>query len=80
MPDYEFHSMLSFCHAYACGDHFGPQIIARKVLDAGLYWPSLLHDAYLFCKACEQCQRIGNTSHGNEMPPQPILFCEIFDV
>ena len=37
VPDYEFHSMLSFCHSYACGGHFGPQRTARKVFDAGLY-------------------------------------------
>ena len=80
MLDNKFHSVLSFGHTYACGGHFGPQRTTRKVLDAGLYWPSLFHDAYLFCKACEQYQRVGNISRRNEMPQQLVLFCEIFDV
>ena len=55
MLDHEFHFVLSFSYSYACGGHSGPQRIVRKVLNAGLYWPSLFHNAYLFCKACEQC-------------------------
>ncbi|XP_061344672.1 uncharacterized protein LOC133290587 [Gastrolobium bilobum] len=47
-PDIEFQSVLQFCDASACGGHFGPQRTARKVLDSGLSWPSLSHDAYLF--------------------------------
>ena len=80
VSDHEFHSILSFCHTFACGGHFGSQRTARKVLDSGLYWPTLFHDAYLFCKSCEQCQRTGTISHRNEMPQQPMLSCEIFDV
>ena len=80
VSDHEFHSILSFCHTFACGGHFGSQRTARKVLDSGLYWPTLFHDAYMFCKSCEQCQRTGTISHRNEMPQQPMLSCEIFDV
>lgn len=39
VPDYEFSSVLRFCHTLACGGHFGPQRTSRKVLDSGLYWP-----------------------------------------
>ena len=78
--DDEFNSILSFCHSFACGGHFGPKRTARKVLDSGFYWPSLFHDAYIYCKNCEQCQRVGNISRKNEMPQQPLLFCEVFDV
>ena len=80
VSDHEFHSILSFCHTFACGGHFGSQRTARKVLNSRLYWPTLFHDAYLFCKSCEQCQRTGTISHRNEMPQQPMLSCEIFDV
>ena len=78
--DAEFNSILSFCHSFACGGHFGPKRTARKVLDSGFYWPTLFHDAYIYCKNCEQCQRVGNISRRNEMPQQPLLFCEVFDV
>ncbi|XP_061353726.1 uncharacterized protein LOC133298451 [Gastrolobium bilobum] len=57
VPDNETLSVLNFCHASACGGHFGPQRTARKVLDSGLFWPSLFHDAYEFCKSCTNCQR-----------------------
>ena len=76
----EMPSILQFCHTLACGGHFGPQRTARKILDAGFYWPTLFRDAYTYCKNCEQCQKTGSISRRNEMPQQPLLFCEIFDV
>ena len=80
VPNSEIQSVLTFCHAYACGGHFGPKRTARKVLDSGFYWPTLFHDAYIICKNCEQCQRTGNLSRRNEMKQTPIFVCEIFDV
>ena len=80
VPQEEFESILRFCHTYASGGHFGPQRTTRKVSDSGFYWPTLFRDAYNFCKSCEQCQRTGNISWRNEMPQQPIQFCEVFDV
>nr|XP_027100445.1 uncharacterized protein LOC113719440 [Coffea arabica] len=76
----EFHSILTFCHSFACGGHFGPKRMARKVLESGFYWPTLFKDAYLFCKSCDKCQRVGNISRRDQMSQTPILFVEIFDV
>ena len=53
----EFHSILTFCHSYACGGHFGSKRTTIKVLDSGFYWPTIFKDAYLFCKSCDRCQR-----------------------
>ncbi|KAL0401769.1 UNVERIFIED_CONTAM: Enzymatic polyprotein [Sesamum latifolium] len=80
VPNDENNSVLSFCHNFACGGHFGPKRTARKVLDCGLYWNILFNDAYEFCKKCNKCQRTGTLSHRNEMPQTPILIVEIFDV
>ncbi|XP_057802485.1 uncharacterized protein LOC131017780 isoform X2 [Salvia miltiorrhiza] len=80
IPDEEVHSILNFCHAHACGGHFGPKRTARKILDCGFYWESIFKDSYNFCKNCDKCQRTGNISSRNEMPQVPILVCEIFDV
>ncbi|XP_027351232.1 uncharacterized protein LOC113862341 [Abrus precatorius] len=44
--DEEIPSILRFCHALAVGGHQGPQRTARKVLDAGLYWPSNFKDSW----------------------------------
>ena len=80
VPDDEIHSILTYCHSYACDGHFGPKRTARKILDSGFYWETLFKDAYQFCKSSEKCQRMGSLSRRNEMPQTPILYCEIFDV
>ena len=47
--DSEFNSILTFCHTYACGGHFGTQRTALKVLECGFYWPTIFKDAIVFC-------------------------------
>ncbi|CAM8951139.1 unnamed protein product [Rhodiola kirilowii] len=37
VPNNEIASVLSFCHEQACGGHFGPRRMARKILDSGFY-------------------------------------------
>ncbi|KAM1160977.1 hypothetical protein ACFX2H_000138 [Malus domestica] len=78
--DSEFRSILSFCHTYACGGHFGTQRTALKVLQCGFYWPSIFKDARTFCLTCDKCQRTGNISARDQMPQVSILNVEIFDV
>ncbi|XP_021734962.1 uncharacterized protein LOC110701656 [Chenopodium quinoa] len=51
-----------------------------KVLQCGLWWPNLFNNVWEFVKSCDQCQRTGNISKRNEIPQQPILELEIFDV
>ncbi|CAN6540810.1 unnamed protein product [Malus baccata var. baccata] len=80
VPATEQESILKFCHSYACGGHFGPSKTAAKVLQSGLFWPTLFKDAYLFCSTCDRCQRLGNISKRNEMPQQSLLVVELFDV
>ncbi|XP_071912445.1 uncharacterized protein [Coffea arabica] len=79
VSEMEFQSILAFCHTFACGGHFGPRRTAHKVLESGFYWPSLFKDAYVFCKTCDKCQRIGNLSRRDQLPQVPMLFIEIFD-
>ncbi|KAM2145428.1 hypothetical protein ACFX1R_048976 [Malus domestica] len=76
----ECHSILSFCHTYACGGHFGTQRTALKVLQCGFYWPSIFKDAKTFCLTCDKCQRMGGISARDQMPQVSILNVEIFDV
>ncbi|RDY08534.1 Retrovirus-related Pol polyprotein from transposon 17.6, partial [Mucuna pruriens] len=69
--DFKISSVFHFCHAAARGNHHGSTRTTQKLLDY----------AYQFISACEQCQRKGMAmSHRHEMPQQPILFCEVFDV
>ncbi|XP_057808487.1 uncharacterized protein LOC131022964 [Salvia miltiorrhiza] len=80
IPDEEIQDVLAFCHEAHCGGHFGGRKTAFKVLQCGLYWPSLFKDAHNFCLACDKCQRVGNIGRRNEMPLNNNLVVEVFDV
>ncbi|RDX80254.1 Retrovirus-related Pol polyprotein from transposon 17.6, partial [Mucuna pruriens] len=81
IPEAEINSVLQFCHSAPRGGHYGSTRTARKVLDCGLYWPTIFRDAHEFISTCEKCQKAGVAmSRRHEMPQQPIQFCEIFDV
>ena len=69
-------SILHYCHVREVEGHFS----ATKVLRSGFYCPTLFKDAYAHVKTCDACQRMGNISRRNEMPLNPILEVELFDV
>ncbi|CAN6723803.1 unnamed protein product [Malus baccata var. baccata] len=60
--------------------HFGQKRTAEKIMQSGLFWPTIFKNAHNWCKACDRCQRVGNQSKRNEMPQQSILIVELFDV
>ncbi|CAM8982417.1 unnamed protein product [Rhodiola kirilowii] len=80
IPDNEIASVISFCHEFACGGHFGPRRTARKILDSGFFLPIIFRDAYEKCQKCDRCQRVGNVSARNEMPQVPIMVNDVFDI
>jgi ribonuclease HI len=57
-------------HEGVCGNHSGARSLAHKLTRAGYYWPSLLHDATQFVKACDKCQRFANVPR---VPPEEFL-------
>ncbi|GKC92172.1 reverse transcriptase domain-containing protein [Tanacetum coccineum] len=69
--------ILKACHEGPTGGH---HITARKVFDAGFFWPIIYKDAYELIKSCDACQRQGKISPRDEMPQNAIQVCEIFDV
>ncbi|KAI3714739.1 hypothetical protein L6452_21698 [Arctium lappa] len=80
IPKEEVAYVLHHCHTGPCGGHFGGDRTAAKILQSGLYWPTLNNDAHNFAKSCNECQRSGNISQRNEMPLNGILEVELFDV
>ncbi|RVW31118.1 Transposon Tf2-11 polyprotein [Vitis vinifera] len=80
VPEDEQHGILSHCHENACGGHFASQKTAMKVLQSGFTWPSLFKDAHIMCRSCDRCQRLGKLTKRNQMPMNPILIVELFDV
>ncbi|GJU44387.1 reverse transcriptase domain-containing protein [Tanacetum coccineum] len=72
--------ILKACHEGPTGGHHSANITARKVFDAGFFWPTIYKDAYELIKSCDACQRQGKISHRDEMPQNAIQVCEIFNV
>nr|GEZ58869.1 reverse transcriptase domain-containing protein [Tanacetum cinerariifolium] len=60
--------------------HHGANLIAKKVFDAGFFWPTIYRDAHAMIKSCNTCQRQGKISQRDEIPQNAIQVCEIFDV
>ncbi|KAK6161220.1 hypothetical protein DH2020_004601 [Rehmannia glutinosa] len=60
--------------------HFGPTRTATKVLQSGLYWPTLSNVCYLYVQQCDRCQRMGNISRRHEKPMTNVMEVELFDV
>ncbi|RDX87586.1 Tf2-6, partial [Mucuna pruriens] len=79
--DSKIKPVLYLFHSASGGGHYGSTRTAQKVLDYEFYWPTIFRDAYQFVSISEQCQRVGIAiSRRHEMPQQPILFCEVFDI
>ena len=79
--DHKIDSVLQFCHSSTPGGHLGTQRTTCKVLDCEFYCPTISKDAWRICSTCKQCQRAGGAiSWRQQMPQQPMLFCEVFDV
>nr|GEY93311.1 reverse transcriptase domain-containing protein [Tanacetum cinerariifolium] len=62
------------------GGHHGANFTAKKVFDAGFFWPTIYQDAHDLVTRCDACQRQGKILQRNEMPQNAIQVCEIFDV
>nr|GFC90464.1 reverse transcriptase domain-containing protein [Tanacetum cinerariifolium] len=72
--------ILEACHNGPMGGHLGANLTAKKIFDAGFFWPTIYKDAHEFVKNCDWCQRQGKISQRDEMPQNSIQTCEIFDV
>ncbi|GJU55088.1 reverse transcriptase domain-containing protein [Tanacetum coccineum] len=72
--------ILKACHEGPTGGHHSANITARKVFDAGFFWPTIYKDAHELVKNYDSCQRQGKISQRDEMPQNSIQVCEIFDV
>ncbi|WKA10589.1 hypothetical protein VitviT2T_028154 [Vitis vinifera] len=80
VPEEEQQGILNHCHENACGGHFASQKTVVKVLQSGFCWPSLFKDAHTMCRSCDRFQRLGKLTRRNQMPMNPILIVDLFDV
>ncbi|GJW99523.1 reverse transcriptase domain-containing protein [Tanacetum coccineum] len=49
--------ILKACHEGPTGGHHSANLTARKVFDAGFFWPTIYRDAHSMIKSCNTCQR-----------------------
>ncbi|GJU29084.1 reverse transcriptase domain-containing protein [Tanacetum coccineum] len=64
--------ILEACHNGPTGGHHGANLTAKKVFDAGFFWPTIYKDAHELVKNCDSCQRQGKISQRDEMPQNSI--------
>nr|GEX35840.1 putative reverse transcriptase domain-containing protein [Tanacetum cinerariifolium] len=76
----EAFDILEACHNEPTGGHHGANLTAKKIFDAGFFWPTIYKDAHEFVKNCDSCQRQEKISQQDEMPQNSIQTCEIFDI
>ncbi|GKD28821.1 reverse transcriptase domain-containing protein, partial [Tanacetum coccineum] len=72
----ETRTILDQCHHGPIGGHYGPNTTAKKVLDSGFYWPTIIKEAHTQVRLCEACQKTGNISKHDEIPVNSIQIME----
>nr|GEY49509.1 reverse transcriptase domain-containing protein [Tanacetum cinerariifolium] len=53
----EAFNILKACHEGPTEGHHGAKFTAKKVFDAGFFWPTIYKDAHDLVKSCDSCQR-----------------------
>lgn len=75
----EIPSVLKEAHDGLAGEHMGPNATARKVLLAGLWWPTLHTDAREWLVGCDNYQCAGKPLKRDFMPLFPSQPQELFE-
>nr|GEX65142.1 reverse transcriptase domain-containing protein [Tanacetum cinerariifolium] len=71
--------ILKACHEGPIRGHHGANLTAKKVFDAGFFWPTIYRDAHDMIKFYDTCQRQGKFLPKDEIPQNAIQVSEIFD-
>ena len=50
---------MSEAHAGVAGGHYAGKVTVRKILQVGLWWPTIHMDTKSLCRHCDICQRTG---------------------
>ncbi|XP_072071969.1 uncharacterized protein [Arachis hypogaea] len=70
VPTSKIEEVLEEVHNGICGNHLGVRSLARKVIRAGFFWPTLQKDATDFIKKCQPCQMHTNF---HVAPPKELI-------
>nr|GEU33259.1 hypothetical protein [Tanacetum cinerariifolium] len=76
----ETRTILDQCNHGPTGGHYGSNTTAKKFLDSGFYWLTIIKEANTQVRICEACQNTGNISKHYEIPLKNVQVCEIFHI
>lgn len=57
VPEEEKRDILKACHDSEYEEHFSGDRTTKKVLQSGLYWPTMFKDARCIVREYDRCQR-----------------------
>ena len=70
VPTSATREVLKEIYSGMCGNHLGARALAKKVLRAGFYWPTLQREVIEFVKTCPPCQKHANF---HIAPPEELI-------
>ncbi|MCO5595168.1 hypothetical protein L7F22_049207 [Adiantum nelumboides] len=74
----EYIPILEQAHSGQAGGHFSAEKMAKAILIAGIWWPTLFMDAEEFVKICDDCQRTKTLRGQDNMPLRPMMGARAF--
>ncbi|MCO5588022.1 hypothetical protein L7F22_041976 [Adiantum nelumboides] len=74
----EYISILQQAHSGQAGGYFSVEKMAKSILYAGIWWPTLFMDAEEFVKRCDDCQRTKTPRGRDDMPLRPMMGARAF--
>lgn len=76
----EIESIINHFDFSSYGGHASTSKTCAKILQAGIYWPTIWCDVHYMVVNCNRCQHTGNISKHDEIPLNNILEVDVFDV
>ena len=70
--EHEREDIIQEAHSGATRGHFSVETTIKKILQAGLWWPSINKDYKERISQCDPCQRLGQPLLKNEIPLIPV--------
>ncbi|MCO5607130.1 hypothetical protein L7F22_061323 [Adiantum nelumboides] len=69
--------IITEAHNGSSGGHFSSDITYKKILQAGLWWQSVMVVVRTYCKTCDICQRMGRPTAADMTPLTTIQPLEV---
>ncbi|MQL77591.1 hypothetical protein Taro_009997, partial [Colocasia esculenta] len=85
LTDNEAWKVVEGAHASECGGHVNSQMLAKKIIRQGYYWPTLEEDCTIYVRRCVKCQLHADKIHAPSSSLHPLstpwpFFMWAFDI